>query len=84
MWLTIKKFQNKLALFHQDVSGDNGHFPILKQYLSSLEEPDVAPAEEAQLFIADVIREFNDRFKACKDIAQLVNLISSPNTTCPV
>lgn len=79
MWLSVKGFLNKLDMFYKDVTGAQDHFPNVRAYLESIDNPDMINTTSAADFISGLIAEFNNRFKACRDISAIIELICAPS-----
>ena len=78
MWVSVKGFLNKLDVFHHDVMNDMDHFPSLKAYLDTLDNPNTETTAAAATFITQLMTEFNSRFKACKNISAIIDMITAP------
>jgi hypothetical protein len=78
MWVSVKGFLNKLDVFHHDVMNNKDHFPTLKSYLDTLDNPDTVTTAAAASFITQLITEFNSRFQACKNISGIIDMIIAP------
>ena len=66
------------AVFHHDIMNDMDHFPTLKAYLDTLDNPDTVTTAAAATFITQLMTEFNSRFKACKNISAIIDMITAP------
>ena len=78
MWVCVKGFLNKLDVFHHDIMNDMDRFPTLKAYLDTLDNLDTVTTAAAATFITQLMTEFNSRFKACKNIIAIIDMITAP------
>lgn len=81
MWLAVRSFISRLQVFKDDITdGSMDHFPTLKQYIEKLDNPDSTDISKAELFIVDVLAEFQRRFRACRQIEGVIDLVLAPHS----